>query len=144
MDPWTCALLISTAGAVGGIANALLNDNGFLLPRLVHGVWCPGFVSNILFGALAAFASWALYGSGAGVNLALPERAEISLHFSALAGAFVVGVAGAKWITAESDKQLLKESVKAAASQPTKSPDESEKLVQGPPRKVLERVKGTT
>jgi|SRR6266436_383847 hypothetical protein len=100
--------------------------------------------SNVLFGALAAFASWALYGSGAGVDLAhLPERAEISLHFSALAGAFAVGVAGAKWITAESDKQLLKESVKTAASQLTMSPDESDRLVQGPPRQVLQRLKGT-
>jgi hypothetical protein len=140
MNPWICALLISVAGAIGGIINALMTDNGFLLPRFVRGIWCPGFISNVLIGALAAFTSWALYGSGSGIDLAnLPERAEISLRFSALAGAFFVGLGGAKWITAESDKQLLKESVKVA-NLPKMSPDECERLVEGSPRRILERV----
>jgi hypothetical protein len=43
-------------------------------------------------------------------------RSVISLRFSALAGAFLVGVAGAKWITSEVDKRLLKESVKVAVN----------------------------
>lgn len=34
----------------------------------------------------------------------------------ALAGAFLVGVVGAKWITNEADKRLLKESVKVAGT----------------------------
>jgi len=64
----------------------------------------------------------------------------ISLRFSALAGAFLVGVAGAKWITNEVDKRLLKESVKVAAKRalPTR---ESEQIVEGSPRQVLEGIK---
>ena len=48
MNPWLCALLITVAGAIGGVVNALLSDNGFALPRRESGVWCPGAISNIL------------------------------------------------------------------------------------------------
>src|SRR5713226_9441741 len=117
MNPWACALLITVAGAVGGVVNALLSDNGFALPRRESGVWCPGAISNILVGGFAAFSSWAFYGSGASIELADQNlRSVISLRFSALAGAFLVGVAGAKWITNEVDKRLLKETVKVAVN----------------------------
>jgi hypothetical protein len=93
-----------------------------------------------LVGAVAAFTSWAAYGSGAGVDLATAgERDQISLRFSALAGAFFIGLVGAKWITNESDKLLLKESVKVASAH-TKSAEECERLVQGSARQVLNRV----
>jgi hypothetical protein len=142
MDPWTCAALIALAGAFGGGINALLSDNGFLLPHWEEGIWCPGAISNIVVGAFAAFASWAFYGAGAGVELlgGASERSQISLRFSALAGALLVGVAGAKWITNEVDKQMLKESVKSVSAR-TKSPDDCERLVRGSPRQVLKRVK---
>lgn len=141
MSPWVCALLIAIAGAFGGIVNALLSDNGFAMPRQVSGVWCPGAVSNILIGGFAAFSSWAFYGSGASVELAdKSARAVISLRFSALAGAFLVGVAGAKWITNEVDKRLLKESVKVAAKKAL-STRQSEQIVEGSPRQVLEGIK---
>src|SRR4029077_11563306 len=108
--------LIATAGALGGVVNALLTDNGFVLPKYRRGIWCLGFISNVLIGAFSAFASWSFYGSGAGIDIAAraSERTEISMRFSALAGAFLVGVAGAKWITNEIDKKILKESVKVA------------------------------
>src|SRR5580698_10209735 len=125
MNPWQCATLIFLAGAVGGVVNALVTDNGFTLPQSRGGIWCVGFISNVIIGAVAAFSSWAFYGSGAGIELAAkatelagisPERAGISLTFTALAGALLVGVAGARWITNEIDKRLLKESVKIAGS----------------------------
>jgi hypothetical protein len=95
-------------------------------------------------GAFAAFASWSFYGSGAGVEVAArvadrAERAIISLTFSALAGAFLVGVAGAKWITNEVDKKLLKESVKVAGPKKL-STEVCEKLVAGSPLQILQRV----
>src|ERR1700681_1380428 len=115
MNPWMCVLLISLAGAFGGLINAFMSDNGFALPQREGSVWCPGFISNVLVGAFSAFAPWAFYGSGAGIELAQQinqtSRNELSLKASALAGAFLVGVAGAKWLTNEVDKRLLKESV---------------------------------
>jgi hypothetical protein len=140
MSPWTCAALIALAGALGGVVNALLSDNGFILPRREFRIWCPGFLSNVLVGAFSAFSSWAFYGSGASVELAqLTQRTEISLKFSALAGAFLVGVAGARWITNEVDKRLLKESVKVAAKKEISTRD-CEELVKAPPREVLEAL----
>jgi hypothetical protein len=144
MDPWLCASLVLGAGAVGGVLNALLTENGFILPRKVSGILCPGFLSNILVGALAAFTSWASYGSGAGVELAKTAstgspRAEISLTFSALAGAFFVGLAGARWITNEADKRLLKESVNVAAQKGI-SPKECAEILHTSPRRVLEAL----
>ncbi len=143
MNPWVCALFITIAGAIGGVVNAFLSDNGFALPRKVSGVWCPGAISNVLVGAMAAFSSWAFYGSGAAIELAGGQSARtmISLRFSALAGAFLVGVAGAKWITNEVDKRLLKESVKVAASGKPIALNESEQIVEGSPREVLQDIK---
>jgi hypothetical protein len=141
MNPWVCAALIATAGGLGGVVNALFSGNGFALPKYRNGILCPGFLSNVLIGAFAASASWAFYGSGAGIELAHPaERTEVSLRFSALAGALLVGVAGAKWITNEVDKQMLKESVKIAAGK-TLSAEPSDELVRGSALQVLERVK---
>ena len=98
------------------------------------------FLANVLIGAFAAFASWSFYGSGAGVELAAAsERTRISFTFSALAGAFLVGVAGAKWITNEVDKKLLKESIKIAGTKKLTS-QECEKLVAGSALQVLHRV----
>jgi hypothetical protein len=142
MNPWVCALLITVAGGIGGIVNALLTDNGFVLPRRESGVLCPGAFSNILVGGFAAFASWAFYGSGASIELAaVTTRTEISLRFSALAGAFLVGVAGARWITNEVDKRLLKESVKVAANNKALPMEQTEELVEGTPRQVLQGIK---
>src|SRR5499427_7352055 len=142
MNPWICALLIAIAGACGGVVNALLSDNGFAMPHKESGVWCPGAISNVLVGSFAAFSSWAFYGSGASVELADKSlRNVISLRFSALAGAFLVGVAGAKWITNEVDKRLLKETVKVAVRS-EKLPDaRAERITEGSARKVLHDVK---
>ena len=143
MNPWWCASLISIFGGLGGVVNALLSDNGFALPRKESGVWCPGAISNVLIGALAAFSSWAFYGSGAAIDLAGDKslRAVISLRFSVLAGAFLVGVAGAKWITNEVDKRLLKESVKVAARSEKLPKERSDYIAKGSPRQVLHDVK---
>jgi hypothetical protein len=138
VHPWTCALLICAAGAAGGFVNAILSQNGFALPRRIEGIWCPGALSTVIAGAFAAFASWAFYGSGAGINVADP-KAVTSLQFSALAGAFLVGVVGAKWITNEADKRLLKESVKVAATKDVPK-DKASEIAEGTPLQVLRKV----
>ena len=142
MNPWVCASLISLFGGLGGVVNAFLSDNGFALPRKESGVWCPGAISNILVGGFAAFSSWAFYGSGASIELAdWSLRSVISLRFSALAGAFLVGVAGAKWITNEVDKRLLKETVKVAVHSKKLPDEQAEHITEGSARQVLHDVK---
>jgi len=141
MSPWTCVALILTAGSIGGVVNALLSDNGFILPRRENGIWCPGILSNILIGALSAFISWAFYGSGAAIELAVgaTTRDQISLKIPALAGACLVGVAGAKWLTNEVDKRLLKKSVEIAGHK-NLSPEDCSKFLEAPAREVLRAV----
>jgi len=141
MNPWQCLALIATAGALGGLVNALLTDRHLAPPKIIKGIWCPGSTAHILFGIAAAVAPWSLYGSGAGVDLAkqASERAEISLTLSALTGAFLVGVGGAKWITHEVDKNLLKESIREAAHKniPAVTCDE---ILKEPPARILELI----
>ncbi len=55
VNPWYCAHVISVSGAAGGVVNALLTDNGFILPTRVKQIWCPGFISNVLIGTFSAF-----------------------------------------------------------------------------------------
>jgi len=104
----------------------------------------PGFVTTVLGGVVAALVSWGLYGSGAGVELAKSAsagspRAEISLTFSALAGALLVGVAGARWITNEVDKRLLKQSMQVAVEKHI-PPEKCEKILEASPLKVMQAV----
>ena len=139
MSPWTCAALISLAGGIGGVVNALLSDNGFVMPKWQRNVWCPGILANVLLGTIAAFISWALYGAGAGVDIGQSARELISFRLSALAGAFVVGIAGAKWLTGEVDKKLLTESIKVAGAKKL-TREECDELVRGSPMDVLHRV----
>lgn len=143
MNPWTCVLLISMAGMFGGVVNALLTDNKFIMPQLKNGILCPGFLSNVLIGTVSALLSWALYGSGASIELVkatATTRQDISLTLPALAGAFLVGMAGTKWLTNEVDKRLLKESVKEAAKKNI-SPAKCDEIMTQSPLQILEDIK---
>jgi len=117
--------IIILSGAVGGVINALVSDNGFIKPREEtldnETIVRPGFAGNILLGATASFISWGLYGafSNAVVFGAANGTGteEISVTISAIAGAILVGIGGARWLTNEVDKKLLrKAAVTAAAS----------------------------
>ena len=101
---------------IGGIANALLTGGGGLqLPRVREGIWYPGPLTNVFIGAVSALCSWALYGAGATIDLArLNQRQEISLQLSVVVGALLVGMSGARWLTNETDKRLMRETVKLA------------------------------
>ena len=135
MSLWVILLIIFVAGAVGGIVNALLSDNGFILPKPEKtggtGIIRPGFLGNALISGVAACISWGLYGPFAAVYIAggpkpTGDGSQAGLTLSALVGAVLVGVAGARWLTNEVDKNLLK----AAASKAAASPADSEKSKQ--------------
>lgn len=112
------------SGAVGGIVNALVSDNGFVKPSeectgevtIIR----PGFAGNILLGSVAAFISWGLYGAfsdavlfGTATGLGTEE---ISVSISSIAGALLIGIGGARWLTNEVDKKLLRTAATAAAA----------------------------
>src|SRR5262245_59225281 len=92
---WVALAIVCGAGAVGGVVNALMSDNGFIMPRKepTEGGYIvrPGFLSNLVIGAVAAGVSWGLYGPVSAGKLS----DLISLTLSALVGAVLVGVGGA-------------------------------------------------
>ncbi len=124
MSIWILLFIVLGAGAVGGTINALLSDNGFLLPRtdeyVGRRILRPGFLGNVLVGGIAAVISWGLYGPLAAAAIVGAPIAgttvEPSLTLSALVGAALVGVAGARWLTNEVDKNLLRAAASEAGS----------------------------
>ena len=145
MTAFECAAWITAAGATGGIFTTALAREGFRLPSYEAGVLCPGFLGNVGVGAFAALISWALYGAGAGLELAretADARQALSLTAGALAGAAMVGVAGARWLTSEVDKNLLRETV-AHTMPKTMTADEVRVIATASPREVLRTVRSS-
>jgi|SRR5262245_31576799 len=147
MSLWVLLAIVSAAGAVGGVINALLTENGFILPKpeaVENGsIIRPGIIGNILIGAAAATISWGLYGPFA-ATIIIGSSAEppsgIGISLSSLAGAILVGVGGAKWLTNEVDKKLLRAAAtEAAAGQPALSA--SRRLAVASPSEALRIAK---
>lgn len=149
MSVWIPLAVIILSGAVGGIINAIISDNGFIKPReeTIDNVTIvrPGVAGNILLGSVAAFISWGLYGSYSGA-LIFGEMAgfgadELNLSLSAIAGAILIGIGGARWLTNEVDKSLLKTAaITAAASRP--SFEDSQRMVVSTPAQAFNIAKG--
>ena len=121
---WKYMAIIFASGAVGGIVNALMTDNGFTLPRTEAqgkvSIIRPGFLVNVFIGGVAALVSWGLYGPFAAVFIIGgtndPGIASTGLSLSSIVGALLVGIGGARWLTNEVDKKLLRAAASLAAS----------------------------
>ena len=139
---WMIFGIIFFAGAVGGIINALLTDNGFVFPSFESAsgtkIWRPGIIGNLLIGAISAIISWGLYGPFASLII-LPHAANTNPNISvaAFVGAMLVGIAGAKWLSNEVDKKLLKATAVAAAAG-TATPESPAAISAATPAKALE------
>ena len=127
MDFWLALLFVAAAGAIGGVLNALSTENAFPLPQPVKDnsgrtvAWRAGALGNILMGTAASAVSWGLYGpSSAYLVVGKPQEGTvaiaITLSLASLASALLVGYGGARWLTNEFDKRLLKAAASAAAS----------------------------
>jgi hypothetical protein len=125
MSIWILLLIIVGAGAVGGLVNAVMTSNGFVLPKSedTEGgtILRPGFLGNVLIGGIAAGVSWGLYGPLANAII-FPTGAVnttgVNIALATLVGAVLVGIGGARWLTNEVDKKLLKAAAAKAASSP--------------------------
>ncbi len=130
---WIMLFFVFLAGAVGGLVNALMTDNGFLRPKMEKvdektGIFRPGYLGNALIGAVAAVVSWGLYGPLSpyyiiGTDQALAANAlpeAVGLTLASLVGAIMIGIGGARWLTSEVDKNLLRATAaQAAAAKPS-------------------------
>jgi hypothetical protein len=140
--------LVCLAGAVGGVVNALLTDNGFIMPRweMVDTVriFRPGVLGNILVGLVAAAISRGLYGPLSAVPVVGATEGGIarggSLTLAGLVGAVLVGIAGARWLTNEVDKNLLKAAASKAAGGHA-APAAAARILMASPAQALEIAK---
>jgi hypothetical protein len=147
MRIWLMLGVICIAGAIGGTINALLTEQGFVKPfKQRNGdvkIYRPGFLGNILTGSIAAGISWGLYGPFASfVILGLTTSSEppvftSGLTLSSLVGAVLVGAGGARWLTNEADKNLLRTAASRAASAKA-STVAAEQLALASPAEALE------
>jgi hypothetical protein len=125
---WTMLLWVFLAGAIGGVINALMTDNGFILPkRAIEGdqttVLRPGYLGNVLIGAIGAVVSWGLYGPFGSVHIVGAKEAlvestgnlKLGLSLATFVGAILIGVAGARWLTNQVDKTMLQSAAAHAA-----------------------------
>src|SRR5579859_338508 len=137
---WLLLAIICVTGAIGGLINALLSDNGFLLPckqevnqlRILR----PGFLGNMVIGMVAAAISWGLYGPLSTMPIFSALPAAQSLTLSSLVGAALVGIGGARWVTNEIDKKLLTAAASKAAAAPS-TPEAAQQIIAASPAQVL-------
>jgi hypothetical protein len=124
MSIWGLLGVVAGAGAIGGLLNALMTENGFAFPKTevvgsTH-IWRPGWLANVVIGVGAAVVSWGLYGPYA--NDVLVGKASTTspqqfvLTLSSVIGAFLVGIGGSRYLTSQVDKTVLKATVAKAAA----------------------------
>jgi hypothetical protein len=120
---WGIFMILTLAGGLGGVINALMTDNGFVFPKWEDAngnkIWRPGMLGNVIIGAVAAVISWGLYGPFADyvfIGAPTANPAIPYLTVSAFVGAILIGVGGARWLSNEVDKKLLKSAAVAAAA----------------------------
>ena len=110
---WEIALTVLGAGCIGGVINALL-DNEFRIPHYKEGcnLWDPGILGNIVVGGFAALVFWGLYTPFADAIL---FRAENSIANPAnavftvgdLISSLLVGTGGGRILTSELERMCL-------------------------------------
>jgi cytochrome c biogenesis protein CcdA len=125
MVVWVLIIIVFGAGLIGGTINALISDNGFVFPKREAGILRPGWLGNALIGGVAAAVSWSLYGPLAATSIVAATgegtATKGDLTLAAIGGAILVGMAGARWLSNEVDKLLLRAAgIEAAKKQPNK------------------------
>jgi hypothetical protein len=125
-----------------------MTDSGIWMPTssVVDGTkfYRPGIVGNLLVSGVSAAISWAMYGALAteyifGAESPAASAKTHGLTLSALAGAVLVGMAGARWLTNEVDKSLLRVTATVAASK-SPSPTVAAKIANVSPAEALKLV----
>ncbi len=130
--------IIALSGAIGGVINAIITDNGFILPREENSqnasIIIPGVITNVLMGAASGFLFWALAEANSLFVVygpTTPGAEEITITVYSIAMTFLVGATGSRYLTNEIDKRLLKAAAISAASR--QSVDDAQKMANATP-----------
>jgi hypothetical protein len=106
---WTIALVVSLCGALGGFVNALLAGDLHLPHREEDDLYSPGWIGNVVVGAVAALVFWGLYGPSSKVAVIGEGAAagKVVLTIAEVAGSIVTGIGGARILSGEVEKKAL-------------------------------------
>jgi hypothetical protein len=123
---WWCAL----AGAAGGLLNAAMSHNLFLLPFRVPpaGVVMPGLVANVVAGGCASVAGVLAFSGAVG-----PPTSPAGSLALTIAAALVAGGLAARWLTSAADMRLLRAAASCACAAPAAHPDTARSMEVAPP-----------
>ena len=124
MTIWQIILLIAGCGAIGGIVNCAISGE-FNYPRFdtAAKVWRPGWIGNVLVGAVASVVVWGVYGPLESYDLLAGEMAGVHLTVAQLLTSLVIGLSGGKILTLMAEKQaatISKDQLAAAVKALTK------------------------
>ncbi len=116
------ALIIATAGGVGGLLNsALINlhivkaSTTLTIDSDKHKSIRLTYLLNVIAGFAAALVSWGLYGSATIGKLGIFSDMDVNLlNISSVLGAFGIGFSGSSWLTTHADKKAWQENTKNA------------------------------
>jgi hypothetical protein len=141
---WAMLGVIAGAGAIGGIANALLgNNSGIVIPKVSNGILQLGVIGNVLLGAFAAIITWGLYGPLKDAVLLGSEpigQLPANLTVTAVVGAALAGAGGARVVSNELDKRFYK-SAATEAAQKASNPALAAAIASGTPAEALAKVR---
>jgi hypothetical protein len=90
-------------------------------------IFSPGFIGNMLTGAVAASVSWLLYGPLSQIQIGTAPGTQ-TMMVATLGGAVLIGMVGSAWLINAVGKNLFQAAAYHAASAPS-SPDASKHLI---------------
>jgi hypothetical protein len=107
--------ILGSVGAIGGFINTLIADEGLVLSQIDQlpsgqRVWRPGFVGNILIGAVAAIALAAMYSPLGTIHVG---GGVFDMTINMVGGALLSGIGGARLLTSEVNKQYAQSTVQS-------------------------------
>jgi hypothetical protein len=108
MGIYVIVALVCACGGIGGLVNALLAGD-LHLPHREGNLYNPGWIGNVVIGAVAALVFWGLYGPMAKLAIVGPasDGAKVIFTVAELAGSVVTGIGGGRILSSEVEKKAL-------------------------------------
>jgi hypothetical protein len=109
MNIWVLILLIAALGALGGVVNCAISGE-FVSPQFdrAAGIWRPGWIGNVLIGAVAAVVVWGVYGPAASFDIVHGTADDVHVTIAQLLSSLVIGLSGGKILTLLAEKSAAK------------------------------------
>jgi hypothetical protein len=111
MAIWTVLVLLGAAGAIGGLINGFLANEGLVISRIEQlpggpRIWRLGFLGNVLVGSVTAVVLAGLYSPVGSVRIGgIGTQDSFDMTIGMLAGALLSGIGGARLLTSEVEKR---------------------------------------